>query len=182
MSEIGNGNGATGEAGLAAFDRLLDAFGADADRWPADRRVAAEALLQRSDRAGKAARRALAEARALDRVLAAAPAIESRRIDALAARIAAEVGRQVGDSKVVALAPVRRRAPSLAQPVTVQRRHWTAAAMLAASLLVGIVIGPGSTGLPALRDVAEAIGLGGYVDQLALAPVEDEGAIDEDVL
>ena len=182
MSDNRNGSGATGDGGLPAFDRLLDAFGADADRWPADRRAVAETLLQRSDVVGAAARRALAEACALDQVLAAAPAIDSRRIEAVAARIAAEAGRQAGGPNVVALAPVRRPVPAAIRPATLQHRHWTAAATLAASLLVGVVIGPGSGGLPALRDLADVIGLGSYVDQLALAPVEDEGAIDEDVL
>lgn len=182
MSDIRNGSDAMGDDGLAAFDRLLDAFGADADRWPPDRRAAAGALLQRADAIGAAARRALAEARALERVLAAPPVIDNRRVGALAARIAAEASRQAADSNVVALAPVRRPVPAAIQPATQQRRHWTAAATLAASLLVGIAVGPGITGLPALHDVAEAIGLGSYVDQLALAPLEDDGSIDEDVL
>ncbi len=36
---------------LARFEALLDAYGAEPRRWPADRRAAAEALLQRSPEA-----------------------------------------------------------------------------------------------------------------------------------
>lgn len=55
---------------LARFEALLDAYGAEPRRWPADRRAAAEALLARSPEA-----RALqAAARRLDALLDAAPA------------------------------------------------------------------------------------------------------------
>ena len=55
---------------LARFEGLLDAYGAEPRRWPADRRAAAEALLARSSEA-----RALqAAARRLDALLDAAPA------------------------------------------------------------------------------------------------------------
>jgi hypothetical protein len=56
---------------LAAFRAVLDAYGAEPARWPAERRAAALALLRRSPEA----RAALAAARDLDRVLdIAAPA------------------------------------------------------------------------------------------------------------
>ena len=51
------------------FQTMLDARGPDVGRWPEADRLAAEALLDRSD----AARAALAEAQALDDALAALP-------------------------------------------------------------------------------------------------------------
>lgn len=165
---------------LAAFELMLDTFGGCDTRWPADqRRGAAERLLQRGDHIGAAARRALAEARAIDRALATTPPFDAKRVAALASRIVAEARKSPVASNVVPLAPARR----VAKPVVPARSgQWMAGAMLAASLLVGVVIGPGSLGLPALRDAVDAIGLGGYVDQLALAPVEDDGSAYEDVL
>lgn len=52
---------------LTRFQTLLDARGADIERWPAEDRAAATALLADSE----AACEALAEARALDRALSA---------------------------------------------------------------------------------------------------------------
>jgi hypothetical protein len=57
---------------LTRFRELLDAYGADAERWPADERAAALALLA----CEPDARVALAAAAALDRVLDLAPAAE----------------------------------------------------------------------------------------------------------
>ncbi len=55
---------------LARFEALLDAYGAEPRRWPADRRAAAEALLKRSPEA-----QALhASARRLDSLIDAARA------------------------------------------------------------------------------------------------------------
>lgn len=171
------------DGALAAFELMLDTLGGDAARWPADRRAAAAELLQRLDATGTAARQSLAEARALDRALAAAPALDSKRISALASRIAVEAKKTAATSNVVTLEPAKR-SPRVAVPSVRPSisRGWMTAAMLAASLLIGVVIGPGNTGLPVLRDAADAIGLGGYVDQLALAPIEDFGSADEDVL
>jgi hypothetical protein len=55
---------------LARLEQLLDAYGAAAERWPADERRAAERLLARS----AAARARWQEAAALDRLLDAVPA------------------------------------------------------------------------------------------------------------
>jgi hypothetical protein len=57
---------------LARFRELLDAYGADAERWPADERAGARGLLAREPEA----RAALAAAAALDRILDLAPAAE----------------------------------------------------------------------------------------------------------
>jgi hypothetical protein len=171
-----------GGSEVAAFVRQLEAYGGHEARWPADRQAAARALLGRSDAAGHAARRALAEARALDQVLASAPAVDAIRIGRLADRIVAtarlaplplEAGANIVDFD---------RMPSRRGLSAVHRSGWAAAALLAASLLVGIFVGPGSEGVPALREAADAVGLGGYLDQLALGTPEDGGLPDEDVL
>lgn len=57
---------------MEEFRALLGAWGADAGRWPGDRRAAAEALLSHSDEA----RALLAEEAAFDALLERAPAIE----------------------------------------------------------------------------------------------------------
>jgi hypothetical protein len=67
---------------------LIDAYGADPERWPAGERPAALALLARS----AAARTALAEASALDHLLDAAPAPVAPTAD-LAARVLARAPR-----------------------------------------------------------------------------------------
>lgn len=171
-----------GDAELAAFELMLDTFGGDAARWPADRAAGADVLLRRPDASGAAARRSLAAARALDRALAVAPELDIRRVAALTARIISQARAPEIASNVVPLTAARRSRKTIAATMPATRRSWVTAAMLAASLLVGIAIGPGSTGLPALHAAADAIGLGGYVDQLALAPNDDLGSPEEDVL
>lgn len=176
-----NGTRAEAAAGteLDRLERMLEAFGADKARWPADRRAGAEALLARQDASGAAARRLLAEARGLDRLLAASPAPAD--LTALADRIAATAGALPPAPAEIITLPAARRSDVRSKP-SYGARSWTAAAVLAASLLVGVVVGPGTAGLPALREAVDAIGLGGYVDQLALAPLDDTGLQDEDVL
>jgi hypothetical protein len=82
----------TERAALARFEELLDAYGAEPRRWPAERRAAAEALLARSpeaqarhaaaarlDRLIDTAEVAPAPAHLVGRVLAAAPAATAPR-------------------------------------------------------------------------------------------------------
>lgn len=133
-----------------ALERVLATFGADRDRWPAAERLRFAGLLaENAD-----ARRMLAEARALDRLLDAAPSIAPARQEALAARIVAEaagtprsaiskvsapVGPVVVLSGRAASSPTRgwSRAPG----AFVRSRVAPSAALLAASLVAGLVIG-----------------------------------------
>lgn len=165
----------------AAFALLLEAYGANPARWPAARRERAEALLARADRHGATARRALTEAAAFERVLATPAVADAGQLERLAARIAAAAaeGPAAAPKANVIMLPAARARPA-ARPAWQGR--WLAPAVLAASLLVGIVIGPGSTGVPALHEAADAIGLGAYVDQLALVPPEYDTSQDEDYL
>ena len=170
------------EGRLSALAEVLDAYGGDPTRWPESRRGEAEALLSRGDAVGIAARDRLRDARALDGVLAVRPQFDGHRLEALAARIAAEAARTPQHAEVIAFpaAKVGTRRSVIGRSSVGPR--WAAAAVLAASLMVGIAIGPGATGLPALRDAAESFGFGGIADQLAQAPVDDFASGDEDVL
>jgi hypothetical protein len=167
---------------LADFERLLDVYGGDRTRWPAEARAAAAQLVARDAKA----RRILAEAESLDRVLERAPLPSLAVEAALAERIVAAAQRS---PRIVKIAPgqpsvVSRpdgRAVSAPQSASwklgLLRGEVRAATLLAASLMVGIFIGvsnvPQSV-VPALADLAGA-DRGAY----SLAQVEP---YDEDVL
>jgi hypothetical protein len=118
--------------GIDAFERMLDTFGSDRTRWPAPARRDFASLTT----SGEAGVR-LKEAEALDRLLdlAAPPQIDT---SALAARIVAAARAE---------APATTAAPS---GTRFQRREsgrraaeapWPAAALLAASLVLGMFAG-----------------------------------------
>ena len=173
---------------LADFERLLEVYGGDRTRWPAEARAAAAQLVAREPRA----RLLLAEAEALDRVLERAPLPSLASEAALAERIVAGAQRSprmvrlpegaapappaaVGEGRVVPLPHVSRGGwrPLLERPDV-----GRAAALFAASLAVGILIGLANLPqqmLPALE------GPGGFPDRASynLAQIEP---FDEDVL
>ncbi len=68
---------------LGAFARLLDGYGADRTRWPAPERLRFASLLAEDAEA----RRLLAEAAALDRLIDMAPLVAESRREALVERI-----------------------------------------------------------------------------------------------
>lgn len=103
------------------------------------------------------------ESAALDRLLDTAPVVSIERERALARRIvAAAQAAPRGVNAPGKVVPLRRpgRASALLQPV---------AALLAASLVLGIVVG--STGMlaPGFSIIADAIGLSDDESELALA-------------
>jgi hypothetical protein len=109
---------------LADFARLIDAYGADPERWPPDQRAAALALAA-SD-AG--AETLLHEARGLDRLLDAAP-IQAPSLalrTAVASAALPSLGRRHDG-------PGRSRRPLSGR--------WAAAAALAAACAAGAVTG-----------------------------------------
>ena len=121
--------------------RLIEAHGADPERWPPGERQAALALLD----ASAAARALVAEARRLDRLLEAVP---------------------VGSTAPAATAALRRRIAALPVPPEAGAptggwtigpwslaRLWPSAAGLAAAGLIGFVVG--WTQLPPAGDQAE---------------------------
>ena len=151
---------------LADFERLLDVYGGDRTRWPAEARAAAAQLVARDAKA----RRMLAEAEVLDRVLERAPLPSLAVEAALAERIVAAAQRSPrivkiasGQSSVVSLPDGRGTAAAAIRilETRILRGDVRAAALLAASLMVGIFIGisnvPQSV-VPALADLAGPTG------------------------
>jgi hypothetical protein len=169
-----------------ALDRLLEAYGADRTRWPARERLRFAGLIGEDD----AARRLLAEAAALDSLLDRAPRASEAREHALQERImaaalraaeprlevvAGSVAAPAGRPRLYSIAASMRKAP--------MGREWPAAALLAASLVLGVFLGSAGTLSPAMQEVAEATGLGVTVDGSQVALGEDILAYsDEDLL
>lgn len=148
---------------LTAFENVLDTFGGDPARWPAERRE----RFVRLAAADADAARLLHEAKALDSVLTKAGGLSVRDTRALAERIAAAVANSApgqptqpqrqaengptssdGASSGVVIAWPRTgenaRAPSQVDSASAPRRlssGWRTAALLAASLVVGVFVG-----------------------------------------
>jgi hypothetical protein len=172
---------------MAEFERLLEVYGAQRSRWPAEARASA-ALLVAADAAG---RRLLAEAEALDRVLDRAPVPGLPGEVALAERIVAAAQRsprivRLPDAQQAAEEGPPGRVPlrEAASPATsVAPGRWRsrlfsrevgAAGLLAASLMMGVAIGNSSLPpqlLPALADLA---GLGPGRDSLVKIALYEE--------
>jgi hypothetical protein len=176
---------------LAEFEQLLDVYGADRTRWPVEARAGAAQLVTRD----VAARRLLAEAEALDRVLqnapAAAPAAEAalaERIVAAALRSPRMVKLPPSSEAAASAEPIRAAAlPSTgaARPaagrssagrVRLLSREAGAVGFLAASLVIGVLIG--HTNLPPqiLPALAEIAGLSSDGDELVQIALSDEVA------
>lgn len=144
----------------AEFIRLLEVYGGDRVRWPADERAAAAQLVARDP----ASSRLLAEAEALDRILERAPLPALAAEAALADRIVSAAQRSprmvktAADSLPAQASPVDTKAERAWSP-RFPRRDFGAAGMLAASLAAGILIGFSSlpqSVLPALADLVGA--------------------------
>lgn len=141
---------------VSEFVELIDVHGADRTRWPLSARASAASLLAVSAEA----RRLLAEAGAFDAILSRASDVRGTDILELAARIVANRGDQLGTivSKPVVthsgLATVRRGQQFRAE-------LWPGAALLAASLMVGILLGQSqliARALPGLEIIGEIAG------------------------
>lgn len=171
---------------MAELARLLDAWGGSPERWPLQVRRRIEEIAS----VEPGAQRLLAEARALDGLLdlgrEARAEITPARQSALASRIvaAAMAGERpatngaapAGDGgKVVPLQPRQRNLPAPAM-----RGQWRAAALMAASLLLGIYLGGAINMAPALQDIADVIGISAEIEPTIVAASEDVS--DEDTL
>lgn len=122
---------------LEALKSRLEISGADRTRWPAQDRLRFASLISQDDEA----RRLVAEAAALDRLLDAAPAIDNAKQASLIDRIVAAAeaeGAPATAGNVISIGAARR--PARKPPVH-QRSSWQAAALLAASLFVGAFVG-----------------------------------------
>lgn len=126
---------------LELLDRTLETFGADSARWPVGVKTKLTPLIN-----GNAdARRKIAEAQALDKVLAFAPTISAARQSELAGQIVAKALRQpraVSGSEQ----PARSAAPA-SQPSRFRtwRQNSIVGGALAASLMIGILSGQNTT-------------------------------------
>lgn len=122
---------------LEHLEWTLARFGADLERWPDEDRRALEPLIRSSSDAS----RMVEEARALDRLVDMAPSgVEGRD---LVGRIVetARTDRDHLDAQVIHLPPRRNSG----RPQWQKDWTWPSAALLAASLLLGLYIG--ATGL-----------------------------------
>jgi hypothetical protein len=148
---------------LADFERLLEVYGSDRTRWPAEARAGAGHLVARD----RAARRLLVEAEALDRALERAPLPSLALEAALADRITAaaprspRIVRSGGTPAAQALAEgnvLRPAALRGRQPGRGRTALGGAASVLAASLAIGVLIGLSSLPQPLAPAAFEELG------------------------
>jgi hypothetical protein len=142
----------------------------------------------------KAAQRLVAESAALDALLDRAPRVSEDRERALKERICAAALRSAeprlavvtaGEGMVASRLPAwLRYSKAAASPSRLRERNeWPAAALLAASLVVGLVLGSAGTFDTTVQQVAEAAGIASSTDTPQLALGEEMLAMaDEDLL
>ncbi len=168
-----------------ALEHLLEVYGADRTRWPARDRLRFASFVSEDESAA----RLLAEAVALNSLLDLAPRASEDRERALKERIVAAALRSgeprlavVAGSSMGSAAPARAsRMPSWLNKAR-SGREWPAA-VLAASLVVGVMLGSVGTFESTVQEVAEAAGLATAADTSQLALGDDIVASpDEDLL
>jgi hypothetical protein len=170
-----------------ALERLLDVYGADRTRWPARERLRFASFISEDE----AAQGMVAESAALDALLDRAPRASEDREHALKERIVAAALRSAEPQLAVVRTDEERAVPRLpawlryapSSTRTRERREWPVAGLLAASLLVGVMLGSAGTFDSTVQDVAEATGIAsvGETSQLALGD-EIITVADEDLL
>lgn len=165
------------------FEHLLEVYGADRTRWPIAARAAAAACLA----ADQEARRLLTEAKALDAVLMHAEEPHKTDIGALVERIVAAT-KEVSRPAVVASHPVAAANSSVdgslavSRPIIAKKDWMRGAALLAASLVIGIFVGQsqlGARAVPALEDLTGMSASATSAERLAMLDLHIE-AVDED--
>jgi hypothetical protein len=163
------------------FKHLLDVYGADRMRWPAEARADAATLLA----CDRAAQRLLTQAEALDRVLERAPLVSLAREAALADRIEsasehtprlviAKTGSSGKRSPIV-------RLPALMRAARGDRHFWQAGALLAASLFAGVYLGLFELSRGAVPVLADTVGLNLEMADSQLTQAGNDG-VEEDLL
>lgn len=163
---------------LAEFSRLLDVYGGDRARWPAEERAAAAQLVARDRKSSQL----LAEAEALDRVLERAPLPALATEAALADRIVSAAQRSPRMVKTVPGSSLPHTVPAGAGldrvwKLRFPRRDFHAAGMLAASLAAGILIGFSSLPQSVLPALADLVGVDRGSYNLARVEPFDEDAL-----
>lgn len=172
------------------LEALLDAYGADTSRWPKQAQARAAVLLV----SGAQASRLMAEAKALDALLGRAPLLAPERQSALADRIVAQAlqgtlpvtAQETAPRKSGIVIPwpgAARERPAPAWKAS-RRPVWSAAALLAASLCIGIFVGMQDLAPGAVNNLMEAVTMDSDFDQTAAALSSDglSVALDEEFL
>jgi hypothetical protein len=161
---------------------LLEVYGADRTRWPARERLRFASFICEDE----AARRLVAEAGALDALLDRASRASEAHEHALKERIMAAAMRS-GERKLAVVtgrggvSAAWARRPAFTKVTT--RAEWPAAALLAASLVVGVVLGSAGTFDTTVQQMAEATGFATASEFPQLALGEEIITVsDEDLL
>jgi len=173
-----------------ALERLLEIYGADRTRWPARERLRFAGVISED----KAASHMLAEAKALDALLDRAPRPSEAAVEALKDRIMAAALREPPAQVSAATRPsasitsIRSRRRVL-PAITARFAEWPAAAVLAASLVVGVMLGSAGTFDATMTQMAQVAGLQsatsdntGTVDSAQLALGDEIDSQYEDLL
>lgn len=161
-------------ATLQDLHSVLEIYGADRMRWPAAVRLHLSQVIV-SD---PLAKQALDEAAALDRLLNKAPEVSVERERALASQIVASAFSQALvrfdsklDSPVGAVIAMKPRSATAHKGFL----HQAGAALLAASLVLGIFAGATGQLSSTFDVVAEALGLSDDEPELAFMPDQQVG-------
>lgn len=165
----------TEKTGLELLDDVLAIYGSDRARWPTGVRNELAGLIASSAEA----RAMVAEAEALDRLMDLAPKMSGDRLALLSDRIAAQAERTPRMSVIPGTNQPR------AKPAPEWRRHATGITALAASLVLGILIGQNATLAPAVSEMATAVGIESLGDGSQIASTDEayiDVGIDEDLL
>jgi hypothetical protein len=112
--------------GLDRFRELMEAYGAEPGRWPANERGSAETLLAQNPEAARLRNQAMAIDALLNRATLAPPVIDAER---LIADITAQPQRT---AEIVTLRPARRPSGGA---------FWLKVASLAAAAVIGFLVG-----------------------------------------
>lgn len=182
---------------LQTLEVTLDAYGADRARWPEDRQRELAGLIVADPRAREMLRETVAFDRLLDQTSDAARdevplALMSRIMSAAQAEggAAPDAGGTEAGSNVIPL-PTRGAKDAFGGPVTVEAargllawREWSAAGMLAASLLLGVYIGGSGLLNTAVDGLTNVAGMSSsYEATSALLPgLDTDDATTEDLL
>ena len=163
----------TAKTGLELLDDVLAIYGSDRSRWPLAERQELAVLIANSAQA----RKMLAEAEALDRLLNHAPKMSDGRVALLAERIAAQA---VHTPRMTAIpGGAARRANS----APAWRQHAAGITALAASLVLGIMVGQSASVAPAVSEIATVVGIESLGDGSQVASTDEAYiGIDEDML
>ena len=166
-------NNSVPDGDLEMLDRILDTYGADRTRWPADVRLALSRLIGESTEA----QRRLSEAAMFDRMLDQAPGFRPERHAALVEQIVSAAERS---PRVAHTAPAGRIVAP-ARKLSIGRREYAfAATALAASLVLGVIAGQTTAIGPAAQALLSSASDG--ISQQMAQTDDSDSLVDEDLL